>query len=466
MIYVPATVVPSSSASNIVVQATHTVTVNADASADQVTVQASATVIVANGNFTINDGPGTDFNVAGTLQVDAGTGTISVGSATVQFQSGSQFNWNRADAPAVPAATWQDGSTCRISATATTAVLATGISGQNYYDFVFDTTVGGQSQRCRLDIQGTNTRIRRDFTIKLPDTANASVTINNAANSILTVGRHVTFETGSTVNNNKVLLHNAALTGFLFKVGGNFSSIGFLDGFGDASALIEFNGGGTQSLTLPIQPGMITSGAMNWVVDSGSTVQLASAIDGFNGFTNNGTLNFSTNLIIRGTTLTFNAGGLVNANGTNAIATNVNTFAAGGTINLGALPAFAGGETFKFIEATTYAGTFGTLLPTVPDGSHTWNISQLNTAATLTVASGGPATNPTNIVSSVGGGNLTLSWPTDHIGWTLQTQTNSRSVGLTPATNTWFDVTGSTATNLLVIPVSTGNPTVFFRLKL
>ena len=78
----------------------------------------------------------------------------------------------------------------------------------------------------------------------------------------------------------------------------------------------------------------------------------------------------------------------------------------------------------------------------------------------------GPATNPTNLVSSVGGGNLTLSWPADHIGWTLQTQTNARSIGLNPATNAWFDVSGSTTTNQAIIPISSTVPTVFYRLKL
>ena len=84
----------------------------------------------------------------------------------------------------------------------------------------------------------------------------------------------------------------------------------------------------------------------------------------------------------------------------------------------------------------------------------------------LNLGGGGPATNPTNMVASVGGGNLTLTWPSDHIGWTLTTQTNSRSIGLAPATNAWYDVTGSSATNQMVIPVSSADPTVFYRLRL
>ena len=72
--------------------------------------------------------------------------------------------------------------------------------------------------------------------------------------------------------------------------------------------------------------------------------------------------------------------------------------------------------------------------------------------------------NPTNITTSVTGTDLTLSWPESHKGWTLQTQTNSRSVGLT--TNGWFDVSGSDATNSVTVPLNKVDPTVFYRLRL
>jgi autotransporter-associated beta strand protein len=68
---------------------------------------------------------------------------------------------------------------------------------------------------------------------------------------------------------------------------------------------------------------------------------------------------------------------------------------------------------------------------------------------------------PTNITSAFDGANLTLSWPADHIGWRLQSQTNSLSVGLD--TN-WADVTGSTTTNQVIIPVNSANGSVFFRM--
>lgn len=68
---------------------------------------------------------------------------------------------------------------------------------------------------------------------------------------------------------------------------------------------------------------------------------------------------------------------------------------------------------------------------------------------------------PTNIVFSLAGSQLTLSWPSDHIGWQLQ----SNSIGLS-ASNAWFTVPGSAATNQVIIPISGSQTNVFYRMLL
>lgn len=71
------------------------------------------------------------------------------------------------------------------------------------------------------------------------------------------------------------------------------------------------------------------------------------------------------------------------------------------------------------------------------------------------------STTPTNIVTSVSGNTLMLSWPADHLGWKLQVQTNALGAGL--GTN-WFTIPGSdsvTSTNLTIVPT---NGAVFYRL--
>jgi hypothetical protein len=69
---------------------------------------------------------------------------------------------------------------------------------------------------------------------------------------------------------------------------------------------------------------------------------------------------------------------------------------------------------------------------------------------------------PTNITMTVSGGALTLSWPASHLGWILQSQTNSLSVGI--STN-WVDVPGSEWSTEAYIPVDPAIPAAFYRLR-
>jgi autotransporter-associated beta strand protein len=68
---------------------------------------------------------------------------------------------------------------------------------------------------------------------------------------------------------------------------------------------------------------------------------------------------------------------------------------------------------------------------------------------------------PTNIFFSLNGNSLILSWPSNYIGWILQTNV----AGLGPIGN-WHDVPGSEANNQLTFPLSsTGITNEFFRLR-
>ena len=67
----------------------------------------------------------------------------------------------------------------------------------------------------------------------------------------------------------------------------------------------------------------------------------------------------------------------------------------------------------------------------------------------------------TNLIFNLSVGQLQLNWPADHTGWRLQTQTNSLKAGL--GTN-WVTVANSTNVNLVLIPMTTTNGSVFFRL--
>jgi hypothetical protein len=72
-----------------------------------------------------------------------------------------------------------------------------------------------------------------------------------------------------------------------------------------------------------------------------------------------------------------------------------------------------------------------------------------------------PSVTATNLAFISSGGAITLSWPADHKGWRLQVQTNALNAGL--GTN-WADVSGSSLTNSVNLPMDAANPSVFYRL--
>jgi hypothetical protein len=72
-----------------------------------------------------------------------------------------------------------------------------------------------------------------------------------------------------------------------------------------------------------------------------------------------------------------------------------------------------------------------------------------------------PDRTPGAIVNSFDGSYLTMSWPLSENGYQLQAQTNQLGTGL--STN-WVVVAGSTSTNVIVIPITATNGSVFYRL--
>jgi hypothetical protein len=83
----------------------------------------------------------------------------------------------------------------------------------------------------------------------------------------------------------------------------------------------------------------------------------------------------------------------------------------------------------------------------------------IGSSKSITVS--GVSTTPISLVSSIIGGQLSIMWPSDHIGWKLQSETNTVNVGVG---SNWHDVAGSTATNRMIFNINGANPCVFFRL--
>ena len=125
------------------------------------------------------------------------------------------------------------------------------------------------------------------------------------------------------------------------------------------------------------------------------------------------------------------------------------------------------GDVFHIFNKATIGNFAVTNLPAsnvLATIAYVWT-NKLAIDGTVVLVQGASAVNttPTNILTSVSGNVLTLSWPTDHIGWRLQTQTNSIASGLNPS-GTWFDVVGATSVSTLNFTINPAAGTVFYRM--
>jgi hypothetical protein len=116
---------------------------------------------------------------------------------------------------------------------------------------------------------------------------------------------------------------------------------------------------------------------------------------------------------------------------------------------------FQGGEVFHLFN---HPVTFSTVtLPTVSPPLYLTN--RLAIDGTITI--GGVSPIPPTITFSSTGTSMSVSWPPNHLGWTLQTN----AVSLT-ATNQWFPYPNSQTVTNVTIPIQKNKSPVFLRLVL
>lgn len=122
-------------------------------------------------------------------------------------------------------------------------------------------------------------------------------------------------------------------------------------------------------------------------------------------------------------------------------------------------------QSYAYMDGSPYLGgyvlcTFTATAPTqaFANAEPTYGY-QLNALLVGTAAS--PSTTIPVLTFGVGNGQLQFVWPSDHIGWTLEEQTNAPGAGL--GTN-WHIVPNSTGTNQMSFPLDNINGSIFFRL--
>lgn len=111
----------------------HTVTVNTDIEADQVTVSAGGTLVIEEGgNFHVKDAIGLDLMVEGNI-LNSGTIT-SDAQATISFIGNSVYE-HLQDGGTIPTAIWKSNSTCKIGYV---KEAVPGNGNQNFHNIVWD----------------------------------------------------------------------------------------------------------------------------------------------------------------------------------------------------------------------------------------------------------------------------------------------------------------------------------------
>lgn len=219
----------------------------------------------------------------------------------------------------------------------------------------------------------------------------------------------------------------------------------------ESGAVLDVSGHAGSSITLASGQTLRGNGTVSGSVSApaGSTVSP--------GVAGTGTLTITNTITLGGTAL-MEVNHDVAPSRDQVVATNI---VYGGTltvVNTGS--ALTLGDFFKlFVGANS--GSFATInLPALDPGLAWTNTLTLNGTISIVV---GPSVNTgsTNITSVVNGGNLELSWPSDHIGWKLQAQTNTLANGL--GTN-WVTIPGTETVNHFTNTINPAKDSVFYRM--
>jgi autotransporter-associated beta strand protein len=428
-------------------------------------VDSNATLTVSNqisgGGSLIKASPGTlvlngsnDFS--GTLYVDTGSTTasdgitsittsnalagvpVSPGTATiVQQDNNSGYSTLQLNGTTGPINLSQEISMdCRN----TTNPNLDNVAGNNYLGGNIDIYQGGSSVYLQADA-GTLTLAGnlqyvgalanpRAFTfqgrgnfvvtgqILAATTVVAPVSVQMSGTGILTLSGNNTYESSTTVSSGELLLLGSInSTNGLTAAGGDLAGTGMINDNVTIQALGSLTPGlGNGSIgTLTISSNLTLAGLAS--MDINKSTHASDQVTGLASIMYGGTLAV-TNLA--------------------------------GTLVLG--------DSFTLFSAASSSGNFASVVGN-PGSGLAYRFNPTNGVVSVIT---GTASNPTNITASVSGRTLTLTWPEDHLGWILQSETNAASIGL--GTN-FVDVAGSSASTNAIFTINPLNPTVFFRLR-
>lgn len=396
---------------------------------DNFVVNLGATGLVNLGTLDANPGPGTGATVVNQFKLAAVSNSISAGTITIGA-GGRQLT---------PELRLGAG-TNRLNVD----TLNLGTGGRDGGSLLFDTGTGGVRMRAFDGVSRANMNVQTGTAGSGAPTVNVVDLTGHPADlllGVLTIGNQ---PARAGVWNNTFSFDQGTLDAASVQM-----SVAKLVNTNLGSSTMNI-GGGTASLGAVSLTASLATGTLNI---NNATVTVSNITSAGAGAAtldiNNSTLNLA--LGVSGNPVTAPVA--------------VDSFSANNTVNLGfSGSGFAVGQ-FPLISYASSIGGSGfsalnlTSLPSGVGGYLSNNVAALSVDVVITSAPSLINPNPTNILVSVSGNQLTLSWPSSYIGWLLQ----SNSVGLT-STGAWGTVPGSDSTNQFTYTVDASKTNVFFRM--
>jgi len=261
--WVAATVTPTSADGAISISNGTIITVTANITVDQVSVQPNGQLKLNSGiTITLANGTGTDLDVNG-IFTNSGTITINSG-ATIIFEPNGKYQHNyTTSAGKIPTATWSNNSTCEIIGYTSNSTAPTGL--QSFYNFSWNCP----SQTSNVNLGGGLTTVNGDFTVI--SSGSGELRLSGASSTLNITGNFI--QTGGTL----VVVNSNNATGTI-NVSGNWTHSGgtlTVNGNPNTNAQIVFNKSGTQTFTAS---GNTVSGNIDFTVNINSILDIGNSI--------------------------------------------------------------------------------------------------------------------------------------------------------------------------------------------
>lgn len=413
---------------------------------------------ITNGNVFLDNGTSVKMcrsgNTGGNVVNQVGGNVTFYSDAGVTVGGGGNLDLNYAGAATSSNTYNLNGGTLTVP-----TITASSGSGASLFNFNGGTLKPTASTTTFL--QGLTLASIRNNGAKI-DTAGWNITVNQAMNHS-TINGDLAMDGGLTKNGagNLILGGTNTYTGnTVINVGtlslGSVASIASSRNISVASGAVLDLSAVTGGFVLGAAQTLSGSGSVNGMVTNNGTIQ-----PGFPLGTA-GALTFSNPPVLSGVTL-------MNLDRNNGLPlcgqiispSGVLTYGGTLTVNNVGGPLQAG-DAFQLFSAPDYAEAFSvTSLPLLNSGLAWSNSLAVN--GILAVVSTASLV-PTNILWSMSGSSLTLSWPSDHLGWRLLVQTNNLATGISLNTNDWSAVANSQQTNHVILPIDPKLPLEFYRL--